>query len=140
MRRVRRSSPRASPQAAPAPLRPRDCPCCRGSVRSRCRALPAIAVLPAETGAPKPLHIASSDSCYTLLPARPDCDRTIMTGSARTFGVQLSSALESLTHTTLLFVAYAAVALFWLTASRVLPYWRSPPRAVFVRPWRELGF
>jgi hypothetical protein len=44
-----------------------------------------------------------------------------------------------LTHTTVLFIAYATVALLWLAASRVLPYWRAPARPVFAHPWREFG-
>jgi hypothetical protein len=43
-------------------------------------------------------------------------------------------------HTTVLFVAYASVALLWLAFARVLPYWRQPERPTFAHPWREFAF
>lgn len=47
---------------------------------------------------------------------------------------------RALSHTTILFIAYAAVALLWLLMSRVLPYWRAPQRPYFEHPWRELAY
>jgi hypothetical protein len=43
-------------------------------------------------------------------------------------------------HPTVLSIAYGTVCLIWLAVSRLLPYWRTPVRPTFEKPWREIGY
>src|SRR5437762_2966344 len=45
-----------------------------------------------------------------------------------------------MSHTFILVIAYATICALWWGLMLVIPLWRHPYRAAFIRPWREVSF